>query len=211
MLKRILVAIAFLCAGCATQPPAPPDDLTFRSIRVVEARAHPIYVEWTKAPPITQLLEIDFSSAADFVGFASAMDLPQIRFDVYRCDTQGRAELQLTPFGGHVFWNHLALEGLLDDAPEMAQLRGLRERGAPYFYRGFLEIAAKVDRAADPPRPAYDLLKAPAGLCVQVSFTDLKAGPQRTNILFIPQDALIAAFRAGDLEPGKDYPGPKLP
>jgi len=209
MLKRLL--IAFLCAGCAHPALTPPDDLSFRSIRVVEARAHPIYAEWTKAPPITQLLEIDFASAADFVGFASITDLPHVRFDAYRCDAQGQAQLPLTPFGGHVFWDNLAVEGILSDAPETAELRGHRERGPPYFYRSFLEIAARDDRTADPPRLAYDLLKTPSALCLQVSFTDLKTTPRRTNILFVPQDALSAAFLAGDLKPGTDYPGPKLP
>lgn len=209
-----LFALAVLMSGCARPEPVlwpQPVDLTLQSIRVVEARAHPIYAEWTKAPPITQLLEIDFSSGTDFVGFASQEGLPFVRADLYRCNAQQEADLALRPFGGHVFWDGLAVDALFSDAPALAELRGRLEQGPPYFYRSFIEIAATGDRFATPPRFAYDLLKGPEGLCLQLRFTDLKATPRYTNIIFIPEDSVTAAFHAGDLEPGTEYRGPKFP
>jgi hypothetical protein len=202
-------------SACA-RPPEPlpwalPVDLTLQSIRVVEARAHPIYAEWTKAPPITQLIEIDFSSATDFVGYASQEGFPFVRADLFRCTARQEADLVLRPFGGHVYWDIFAVDALLSDAPALAELRGRHEQGPPYFYRSFIEIAATGDRFTTPPRLAYDLLKRPDGLCLQLEFTDLKTTPRYSNIVFVPQDTVTAAFRAGDLEPGTAYHGPKLP
>jgi hypothetical protein len=204
ILTLAAIALALLLGACAARPPVLPDDLTFRSIRIVEARAHPIYANWTKAPPLTQLIEIDFSSGEDFIAYASYAALPFIRVDLYRCNAEQNYDLVLRPFGGHVFWDNVALDNLTVITPDDAELRGLREHGPPYFYRSFLQIAATG-------APAYDLLRQPEGLCLQLGFTDLKGPPQRSNLLFIPQDTLTAAFLAGDLTPGTDYRGPKLP
>lgn len=203
------VIVLLLLAACAR--PGVPDDLSLRGIRIVEAREHPIYARWTKAPPLTQLVQIDFGSASDFVYYASAEDLPFVRSELATCERPGRGEAPLAPFAGHVYWADYAVDGHWNDDPAVSELRAYQEKGAPYFYRSFLEIAANDDPTADPARPAYDLLKRPAGLCLRVSFTDMRSSPARTNLIYIPRDMVTAAFLAGDLKPGTDYPGPRLP
>lgn len=183
-------ALTLLSAACAHRAPRLADDLTFSDVRVVEARAHPIYENWTKAPPLTQLIELDYASATDFVAYASRSDLPFIQLDIAVCDEPGRLGRPLQAFAGQVYWNDVALNGWTDDAA-LIELRGRRTRGEALTYRSFIEIAVNAHGAV---QPAYDLLRTNGGLCLRVTFSDMKSRARHTNTVFIPAEACKRRF-----------------
>jgi hypothetical protein len=170
------------------------------------ARAHPLYAGWGAAPPVSQLLELTYSSDIDFLAYGAAERLPVLRNALKACSREGSIA-PVGTFADPAYWAGIDRDPFGAVAIDDVRYRSDDGWGS-YDYHAYAVIAGAEDSASG--QATHDLQRFPADLCLSVTFTDLNAEEQ-TNTIIVPRAAVVAALQGADLVPGEAYRGPVLP
>ena len=207
-MSRCRLALLFILfvASCATMP-EPPQDLRLRSVRVIDAREHPLYAGWTVEAPLAHVLDITYSSDADLLAYGGWAGLPYLQNVLNACP-RGGSSAAIGTFADAAYWSELDRERNGPYAFDYAAYRSDWPYGGSFIYHAYALIAANGGAASG--AYAHDLQNEPEDLCLNVTFTDFR-NEQHSNIIIVPREAVVAALQGMGLTPGERYKGPRLP
>jgi len=202
----LALLLALWVAGCATAP-EPPQDLRLRSVRVIDARDHPLYAGWTVETPLAHVLDVTYSSDADLLAYGGWVGLPYLQNVLNACP-RGEPSAALGTFADAAYWSELDRERNGPYAFDYAAYRSDWPYDGSYVYHAYALIAADSNTASGD--YAHDLQKSPEDLCLSVTFTDFR-DEEHSNVVIIPREAVVTALQGMGLTPGERYKGPRLP